>query len=122
MKYAVLAATYLLGLVYTVFGLNFFLHFIPMPEMSGNPATFMSVMAPTGYMMIVKVLEIAIGLCILIGIQRPLMYLLIMPISINILLFEICIAGAPGIGVLIVAINAFLIWSNRERYMPIVQG
>lgn len=120
MKIVTLVANGLIGLVYVVFGLNFFFHFIPMPPMSGDSATFIGVLASTGFMTVVKVLEIVIGLFILGGVQRPLMYVLLMPITLNILLFELLIAKQPGIGVVLTGLLAFLIWNSREKYLPMV--
>ena len=41
MKIAALVARYLLGFIFLVFGLNGFLHFIPMPPPSGVAGDFM---------------------------------------------------------------------------------
>ncbi len=121
MKYAVLAASILLGLVFVVFGLNFFLHFIPMPlSMGENADKFAGVMAATGYMTVVKVLEVALGAMLLTGFQRPLATILITPIAVGILLFDICIIGAPGIGLVLLILVAFLLWAQRDKYMSIV--
>ena len=89
MKYALLAASILLGLVFVVFGLNFFLHFIPMPASMGeNADKFAGVMAATGYMTVIKVLEVALGAMLLTGFQRPLATILIAPIAVGILLLR----------------------------------
>ncbi len=120
MKYFNLIASVLVGLVFTVFGLNGFLHFIPLPPMEGNAATFIGVLASTGFLSLVKALEIVFGLMILANFQRPLALLLLMPIAVCILLFELLIAKTPGIGVLLVALIAGLIYTNREKYMGIV--
>ena len=40
MRVVRLIARILLGLIFTVFGLNGFLHFLPNPPMSGPPAEF----------------------------------------------------------------------------------
>ena len=50
MRVVRLIARILLGLVFTVFGLNGFLHFLPMPPMSGPPADFFGALFHTGYM------------------------------------------------------------------------
>jgi putative oxidoreductase len=122
MKIATLILNSLLGLVFVVFGLNGFLNFIPMPPMAGDAGTFAGVIASTGFLKVVKILEIVVGACILIGFQRPLMYILLMPIVVGILLFELLIAKQPGIGVLLFVINAFLLYTNRDRYMPMING
>jgi putative oxidoreductase len=113
--------TYLLGFIYVVFGLNFFLHFIPMPPMEGNPATFIGLLASSGWMVVVKVLEIVNGGMLLANFKRPLAAVLLMPISICILLFEVLIAGAPSIGVLLILLNAYLLYLHKDRYMDIIR-
>ena len=113
---------YLLALVYVVFGLNFFLHFIPMPPMAGDAGAFAGLLYKTGYLTIVKVLEVSIGILLLIPTTRSLALLLIAPISVNIMLFELCIAHQPGIGVLLVVINAIGILLAKDRFIGIVKG
>ena len=44
------AARIFLGLVFFVFGLNGFLHFIPQPPMSGPPAEFIGALIGSGYL------------------------------------------------------------------------
>lgn len=114
--------TYLLALVYLVFGSNYFLHFIAMPPMDGNAGTFTGVLYMTGFLAFVKVLEVALGLLLLLPATRKLALLLIAPISLNILLFELFIAHQPGIGILLVLLNAVAIYQHRKNYLPIVQA
>jgi uncharacterized membrane protein YphA (DoxX/SURF4 family) len=110
----------LLALVFIVFGLNFFLHFIPMPPMAGDAGTFAGLLYKTGYLTVVKVLEISIGLLLVIPTTRALALLLIAPISVNIMLFELCISHQPGIGVVLVLINAIGIFLSKDKYMGII--
>jgi len=114
--------TYLLALVYLVFGSNYFLHFIAMPPMDGNAGTFTGVLYMTGFLAFVKVLEVVLGLLLLLPATRKLALLLIAPISLNILLFELFIAHQPGIGILLVLLNAVAIYQHRKNYLPIVQA
>ena len=60
MQKAVLGARIVLGLIFFAFGLNYFLHFIPMPEeMPPEAGAFMGALAATGYMFyLIKVTEI----------------------------------------------------------------
>jgi putative oxidoreductase len=88
--------------------------------MQGDMATFMQLFGSTGYMTVIKVLEVAIGLLLLLPKTRALALLLIAPITVNILLFEVCISKAPGIGVALVLINAIGIYLNREKYWGIL--
>lgn len=111
---------YVLALVYLVFGSNYFFHFIPMPPMEGNAGTFTGVLYSTHFLAFVKVLEILFGALLLWPLTRKLALLLIAPISVNILLFELFIAHQPGIGILLVLLNAVAIYQHRKNYLPIM--
>lgn len=114
---------YLLALVYLVFGANYFLHFIPMPPPTAdNAGTFAGLLFSTGYLAVVKVLEVAIAILLIVPKTRALALLLIAPISVNILLFEVFIAKQPGIGILLVLINAFAIYQHKEKYLGIIKS
>ena len=55
-----------LGLVLVVFGLNKFLQFMPFPPMPVEAGAFMGALMATGYMMvIVAIVEIAVGVMLL---------------------------------------------------------
>src|SRR6266481_2383319 len=97
-----LVARIFLGLVFFVFGLNGFLHFIPQPPMSGPPADFMGALAATGYMFaLIKGAEVAAGLLLLTGRFVPLALTLLAPVLVNILAFHALLVGA-GVGMPIV--------------------
>lgn len=88
MKYAIIGARVLLGLIFVVFGLNGFFMFIPTPEMTEAAGSFMGALVASGYiMMVVKTVEVLSGLMILTGRYLPLGLILLAPVSINILLF-----------------------------------
>ena len=120
MKFAKEIPAVLLGLVFFVFGLMFFLKMMPTPPMEGVMADYMKVMGNTGYITVVKVLEITIGLLLLIPKTRPLAMILIAPIIVNILLFELLVAKAPGIGVALTIINIIGLFMYRRRYAGII--
>ena len=67
MKIVTLIARVLLGLIFVVFGLNGFLHFIPMPPPPpDSPAMhFFTAVSTTGYMKVVSCLQILGGLLLL---------------------------------------------------------
>ncbi len=111
---------FLLAFVFIVFGLNFFLHFMAMPPMSGDAGAFAGLLYTSGYLTFVKVLEVSIGILLLIKPTRALALLLIAPIAVNILLFEVFLAHKPGIGVVLVLINAIGIFLSKEKYFGII--
>jgi hypothetical protein len=120
MKIVKIVATYLLALPFVIFGLNYFLNFIPMPPIEGPSAVFMGVLVSTGFFAVLKVIEISLSLMLIFNFRRALALVLIAPIVLNILMFEILIAGKPGIGVLLFALNLFLLITNYSKYKPFV--
>lgn len=95
MKLVFTASRLLLGLLFVVFSLNFWLHFIPVPPPpEGSPAAnFMFAMYGSGYLTLVKVLELTGGLLLLSGRFVNLGLSLLGPIVINIAAFHIFLAG-----------------------------
>ncbi len=111
---------FLLALIYLVFGSNYFLHFITMPPMAGNAGNFVGVLFSTNFLLVVKILEIILAILILVPKTKALGLLLIAPITVNILLFELLIAHQPGLGVLMVLLNGIAIIQNKEKYFSIL--
>ena len=112
---------FLLAFVFIVFGANYFLHFIPMPVPSKDDAgDFAGILYKTGFLAVVKTLEVIIGILLVIKTTRALAFLLIAPIVVNIFLFEIVIAHKPGIGVVLLLINAIGIILSKEKYLGII--
>ena len=111
---------YLLAFIFVAGGIAYFLKLAPQPEMTGDPATFMALMGPTGYMTFVKVCEVLFGLFLVIPKTRALGLLLIAPIVVNILLFEVLIAKQPGIGVALLFLNVLAIYFNKEKHGSIL--
>jgi putative oxidoreductase len=117
-----IAARIVLGLIYFVFGLNFFLHFIPTPPPSGGVAdAFTGGLFQSGYFFpMLKGLEVVLGALLLLGFFVPLVLVVLMPISINILLFHAFLAPDSSVmGIVIVLINLYLAWSYREYFKPL---
>ncbi|MDQ3118483.1 MAG: hypothetical protein M3Q89_02765 [Verrucomicrobiota bacterium] len=72
MKIAALVARVRLGILFVVFGSNAFLHFIPMPPMSGPSGEFIGSMNATGYLKAIAALQVIGGALLLIGKYVPL--------------------------------------------------
>ncbi len=120
MKIVTIVASYLLALPFLVFGLNFFFNFIPMPAMEGPAAAYIGILISSGFFVVLKIIEICLSLLIMLNFRRTLAFVLLAPISLNILMFEVFIAGRPGIGLLLVALNLFLLIVNYDKYKPFV--
>ena len=121
MKYATIAARLLLGLMFFVLGLNHFLKLFnpPMPEgLPPDAVAFVGLLASSGMMDVVKVLEVVGGALLLVGKFVPLGLTLLMPVVVNILLYELCFLHKPGVGVVMTLVGVFLIVSYRATFAP----
>lgn len=120
MKIAKLIVNYLTAIPFLVLGANHFLHFLEMPTMEGPPAEFFKILVGSGFMDVVKIIEVICAIMLIVGFKKELAYVLLAPIAVNILLFDIFIAQQPGMGILLVLFLSFLFYANKERYLPIV--
>ncbi len=118
MFWVVLVARVLVGLPFLVFGLNHFLPFLHMsaPPLPENATTFASVLIATGYMNVVKVLEIIGGGLILSGRFVPLGLVIATPVAVNIALWDLLLVGQPALGVVLTGLCAFLVWAYRSHF------
>ncbi len=119
-KIIIIIARCLLGLVFVVFGLNGFLNFIPVPEMPEQADKFMGVLADSGFLHVVKILEIAGGALLLSGRYVPLGLTLLGPVIVNILLFHIFLdLGGLPMAIVLTLLEAYLIWWYRKHFKGI---
>ncbi|MEP6810994.1 MAG: hypothetical protein ABI992_12185, partial [Chthoniobacterales bacterium] len=88
MKIAAIIVRVLLGLLFVVFGSNAFLHFLPMPPMSGPSGEFIGAMNATGYLQAIAALQVIGGLLLLLGFV-PLGLMALGPIIVNIVFFHV---------------------------------
>jgi putative oxidoreductase len=121
MKIVVLIARILLGLIFLVFGLNGFFHFIPNPPMPpGDLADFTAVMGRSHYMIPVFALQVIGGALLLIGRFVPLALTLLGPVLVNILITHILLnpAGLPP-GVVAAVLWFVLFYAYRQYFAGI---
>ena len=123
MKIATIIVRVLLGLMFVVFGSNFFLHFIPMPPPPpGLAGDYFKVFAASGYMYVVGALQLLSGLLLLIGRFVPLALTILAAIIFNILIFHILMAPEGlSMGVVVALLELFLVWSYRDRFAGILR-
>jgi len=97
MKIAFLIARYLLGFIFLVFGLNGFLHFIPMPPPPGLAGQFMGALFLSHYLVPIFLLQLISAILLLAGRYVPLALSLLAPVIVNIILFHALMApsGLP---------------------------
>lgn len=123
MKILTIIARVLLGLLFVVFGSNGFLHFIPMPQMSGPAGEFIGSMHSTGYLRVIAALQVVGGALLLIGRFVPLGLLLLGPVIVNIALYHIFMDRAGlGMAVCISVFSLFLLWRYRSSFAGIMHA
>ena len=122
MKILTIIAGSLLGLIFVVFGLNAFLHFIPMPPPQGLAGDFMKALFMSHYFYVVAVLQIVGGALLLLGRFVPLSLTLLGPVIVNILLFHIFLepSGLP-LAIVVSALALFLLWTNRQAFSGLIK-
>ena len=118
MRIATLIARNLLGLMFVIFGLNGFLHFIPQPPMpAGLAAQFMGALGASHYLVPVFLLQLIGGALLLSNRFVPIALVLLGPVIVNILLFHTLMAPAglpPGTVALVLWLVVF--WSVRSAF------
>ena len=114
----------LLGLAFLVFGLNYFLNFLPAPK--NLPPEVIAFMVPfigAKYMGLIKTIEIASGLLLIGNRFVPLALTLLAPILVGITWFHIQLepSGLP-VPVILVAIEIALAYFYRDAFAPLLQA
>jgi len=113
----------LLGFAFITFGLNHFLNFLEVGG-SGKPApeviSFFAATGKSGFMDFVKVFEIIGGILVAVPRSRNLGLLVLGPVILNILAFNIFIAGGgavfQGPVIIVSVLAAYLLWHGRKKF------
>jgi hypothetical protein len=97
MKTASTIARYLAGVIFLVFGLNGFLHFIPLPPPSGVAGQFMGALFVSHYLTLIFALQVIGAVLLLANRYVPLALAILAPVIVNILSFHALMApsGLP---------------------------
>jgi len=113
-----------LGLVFFVFGLNGFLHFIPAPPPTGAALTFFGGLLAAGYFFpLLKTVEILASIALLTNRFVPLALTVLAPIIVNIVAFHVFLApaGLPLAALVLVA-ELILARAYRESFAPMLRA
>jgi putative oxidoreductase len=114
MKIFVLISRLLLGLIFLVFGLNGFLHFIPAPMPAGIGGQYVGALFVSHYLTVVFALEIVAGALLLADRFVRVALVILAPILVNIVLFHVCMAPS-GVGPATTAVALWSVLAYRER-------
>jgi uncharacterized membrane protein YphA (DoxX/SURF4 family) len=122
---ATTAARILLGLVFFVFGLNFFLHLLPEPQITGPAGAFFGGMMASGYVLqLVHATEVVAGAALLAGRFVPLALTVLAPIVVNIVAFHAFLMppATMGVPLVILVLEVFLAWSYRPAFRSVLRA
>jgi putative oxidoreductase len=114
MKIASLIARILLGLIFLVFGLNGFLHFIPMPPPTGLAGQFFGVLFGSHFYVVIFGVQTIGGLLLLGNRFVPLALVLLGPVIVNIFFFHALMAPA-GLPLAFVVVILWIILALRNK-------
>ncbi len=119
MKKATLISQILLGFIYLVFGLDYFLHFIPYDaHHTGIVAEFKAALVAIGYFYpMIKSIQIIGGISLLINRYAPFFAVVLFPISVNVFLYHTLLVPSGWLmGVILIVLNLFIGYAYRQYY------
>ena len=113
-------ARVMMGLIFFVFGLNGFFHFIPQPKspMSESAYLLIGALMKVDYMHgLIFGTQVTAGALLLLNRFVPLALALIAPVVVNIAAYHLFLApsGIP-LAALVLALEAYLAWAYRQSY------
>ena len=113
----------LLGLMFFIFGLNGFFHFLPQPEVSDSVAQFMGALAQSGYMFpLVFATQLVVGILLLANRLVPLALILLAPLTVHIIAFHLAmdLAGI-GPGTVAALLQLYLLLAYLPSFSPLLR-
>ena len=122
MRIASVIARYLAGVIFLIFGLNGFLHFIPLPPPSGVAGQFMGALFVSHYLNLIFGLQVVGGALLLANRFVPLALAILGPVIVNILSFHALMApsGLP-LAVVVTLLWALIFVGVRSAFAALFQ-
>lgn len=120
MKWVVLVVRVLVGLGFTALGALYFFG-PPMempPDLPDAAKQFATLLGSTRYMDVVKALELVGGLLLLSGRLTPLGVVVLMPVAVNILLWDLLLMKEMGAGPILVGLLVIVMLGYRRHFLP----
>src|SRR5712671_694429 len=116
-------ARYLAGVIFLVFGLNGFLHFIPLPPPSGVAGQFMGALFVSHYLTLIFGLQVIAAVLLLANRYVPLALAVLAPVIVNILCFHALMAPSGLPLAIVVAVLWVLIFVDvRPAFTGLFQS
>lgn len=112
-----MAARIILGVFVLIFGLNKFLNFLPMLDLSPEAGDYFGALTSAKVITLVAVVEIVAGLALITNKYGALLSIVLMSVSVNAVLFHATLAPegiAPAI--LLLVLNVIALYNYKEHY------
>ncbi len=117
-----MAVRILLGLFVLVFGLNKFLHFIPMEAPSGDAGAYFGALMSSKTLTLVAVVEIVAGVALILNKFGALMSLILMSVSVNAVLFHFTLDPGNSAGaVVLLVLNVVALIGYKDSYQGLLK-
>lgn len=122
MKPFVVISRIILGGVFLVFGLDFFLHFVsgivPLPGLSNQADSYLTALTRAEYFFpILKIIEIIGGIGLIVNRYTALFIAGLLPVTFNIFLFDAFLGHQLlPLGATMLFLNVFLLFAYRRYY------
>jgi len=119
-----LVARILLGFIVALFGLNGFLHFLPMPAPTGGAAQFFGGLSAAPYFFpLMAATQLIGGVLLLSGRFVPLALTILAPVIVNIVGFHITLdPHGFGPAALVLVLEIYLAWAYRDSFAPMLRS
>jgi uncharacterized membrane protein YphA (DoxX/SURF4 family) len=122
MKWIAIAARILLGGLYLMSSVMFFFKLVDMPLQQGHAGNFLSALAATNYLTVIKVIEVIGAILLLSGQFTRFATLWILPVTLNVFLFHVLMDPAnAAVSVIMLVLNLFLVWFYKDDYKVLLK-
>lgn len=120
MKIAALIARILLGLIFVVFGLNPFLHFIPMQMPPGTAGQFLTALFVSHFVYVVGAAQVIGGLLLFVNRYVPLGLTILGPVIVSILSYHLLmdLKGLP-LAIIVTILWFILFFRYKQNFSGI---
>src|SRR6202051_3072059 len=123
MKTASAVARYLAGVTFLVFGLNGFLHFIPLPPPTGVAGQFLGALFVSHYLWVIFGFQVIAAVLLLVNRYVSLAVAILAPVLVNILTFHALMApsGLP-FALFVTVLWALIFLDVRTAFAGLLQA
>ena len=123
MRYAILGARMIEGLIFVIFGLNGLLHFFSPTLPTGDALTWFGIMAAHHWFNFISVVQLVGGLLLLLDRFVPLGLTLLAPVIVNILLYHALLwPHGYAFAIVVLVLELFLLGVYWRSFAPLLRA